>query len=615
MIQFRASNRGKLTEFWNQWLRNPFSAPFDLTAGNVSPFQVSTQGTASQQFGEEIADEVFVDRLNRELAEFAESRGIGPDPITDEQEQSSRNLIAELAKSWENTLFGHEAFYLSDTYGFPYELTEEIAAEHGLTVDRAGFEREKEAQRERARAAQKGAGRERETFLDYDQLPLPESAFLGYQTLTAEARVESIATPDGSAEEATEGQEIEVVLDRTPFYAESGGQVGDQGVIQAPSGSIRIVDTYREGRGLIVHRGIVEQGGIAVGEQVTARVDLPRRADIARKHTGTHLLHAALRKVLGTHVHQAGSLVTPDRLRFDFTHIAAVTKEEIAEVQRLVNQNVREDWPVHLRTASYQQAIDEGALAFFDEKYGEVVRIVEVQPPENDRPHRSPEAHDGGPFSKELCGGTHCATTGEVGFVYVVSESSVGAGMRRIEAVTGRAAEELLRQRLTALEEVGRQVGAPVPEVPAKVSDLLQSLEQERKRAQGLQRELNRRLVDELLADVSSVDGVKLLSARVAAPDFETLREMADLLRDRVQSGVIVLGAVFNQRPNFLAVVTKDLVAKGYNAGALVKEVASLTGGSGGGRPELAQAGGRDASKLDQALQRVPALLREHVSK
>ena len=529
---------------------------------------------------------------------------------------------------------GYLAFVLYDTYGFPYELTEEIAAEHGLTVDRKGFDAEMQKQRERSRSVVElgdvpltGTGsmsatvavlhRSRGRFLDYEELPLPASEFLGYQTLSAEGRVESLATPDGAAEEATEGQEVEVVLDRTSFYAEGGGQVGDQGEIVGPSGRVRITDTQKAGRGLYVHRGVVKSGAVAVGETVTATVDLLRRADIARNHTGTHLLHAALRKVLGSHVQQAGSLVSPDRLRFDFSHIASMTRDEMDQVQRLVNEKIREDWPVQPRTSSYQQAIDEGALAFFDDKYGEVVRIVEVFPPKNGRPHLPHESATGATaltgrsaFSKELCGGTHCGSTGEVGMLVILGESSIGSGMRRIEAVTGRAAEELLRQRMTALDEIGRQVGAPAQETPSKVQEVLQSLEQERRRTQTLQRELNRRLAEDLVERVAAVDGVKYLSARVAAPDFETLREMADLLRDKMQSGVIVLGAVFNQRPNFLAVVTKDLVTKGYNAGSLVKEVAAMTGGSGGGRPELAQAGGRDASKLDEALQRVPDLVR-----
>ena len=518
--------------------------------------------------------------------------------------------IVQRAAAANAAIPGSEAFRLYDTYGFPYELTEEIAAEQGLSVDRAGFEQEMAQQRERARAGRRADG-ERFTFQDYAQLPLPETEFLGYQTLTVESRVASLAASSGAVEEATQGQEVEIVLERTPFYGEGGGQVGDQGVLQSGSGAVQVTDTLHAGRGLLVHRGVVTQGSVVVNEEMTARVDAGRRADTARNHTATHLLHAALRKILGHHVQQAGSLVAPDRLRFDFSHIAPMTREEIDQVQRLVNQRIREDWQVRPRTSSYQEAVQEGALAFFDEKYGATVRVVEVQRPENGRPHVPPHPDEPGPFSKELCGGTHCSDTGEIGFCYILSEGSIGAGVRRIEAVTGKGAEELVMQRLTTLEELARHVGAPPQDVPTRVVGLMESLEQERRRAQGLQRALNRHQVQELLERVVDVDSVKLLHARVQASSFETLRELADLLRDSMKSGVVVLGAVFGERPNFLAAVTKDLVDQGLHAGSLVREIASVAGGGGGGRPDFAQAGGRDVSKLDEALRRAPMLLRK----
>ncbi len=363
-----------------------------------------------------------------------------------------------------------------------------------------------------------------------------------------------------------------------------------------------------------MHRGRVEQGLIAVNDRVSAEVDLLRRADIARNHTGTHLLHAALRRVLGPHVQQAGSLVAPDRLRFDFSHIAPMTPEQIGEVQRLVNECVRADWQVQPHEESYEEALAHGALAFFDEKYGDRVRVVEVRAAANGRPHARATIAGDDVFSKELCGGTHCGTTGEIGLVYIVGESSIGAGIRRIEAVTGRAAEELLGQRMSMVDEVSRRVGAAPADLPDRIEGLLDTLEQERKRVQELQRDLARRQVDELMGRVQRVNGFSLVLGRVAAGDFPTLREMADQLRNRLGSGVVVLGAVFDDRPNFLAAVTKDLTVRGVHAGSLVKAVAAITGGSGGGRPELAQAGGRDASKLQEALQRVPVLLEEQAA-
>ncbi|MSQ28669.1 MAG: alanine--tRNA ligase [Dehalococcoidia bacterium] len=508
-------------------------------------------------------------------------------------------------------LAGRDAFRLYDTYGFPYELTEEIAREQGLTVDRAGFEAEMEQQRTRARTARR-AGREAGgSGLDYDALPLPATVFLGYASTTGDARVVSIASGGAATEEATEGQKVEVVLDHTPFYGEGGGQVGDQGELLSGSGAVRVIDTFHAGRGLLVHRGVVSHGGIMVNEVVTAKVDANRRADIARNHTATHLLHAALRIVLGPHVQQAGSLVAPERLRFDFAHIAPLTRDEVGQVERLVNEKIREDWGVSHREMGFQEAVQEGALAFFDEKYGNLVRVIAIGAPDVVRPHFHPEA--GTTFSKELCGGTHCFQTGEVGLFHVVSEGSVGAGIRRIEAVTGRAAEELFQQRLAGMEDIARQLGSTPQDAPARVATLVQALDVERRRTQELQRTLSRLQVDDLLSRSTEVEGVQVLAARVQAQNFEQMRELSDLLREKMASGVAVLGAIFDDRPNFLVAATKDAVARGVNAGNLVREAASVAGGGGGGRADMAQAGGKDRSKLDEALSRAVAALRLQV--
>ena len=542
----------------------------------------------------------FITRvLNLEEERFSQTLSTGVVLL----EQTIQNLPQGQA------IAGSEAFRLYDTYGFPYELTEEIAAEQGLSVERAGFDAAMAQQRERARSVQRAGSGAKVGYFDYEELPLPETVFLGYETVTAEGRILSLATPAGAVEEASEGAEVEIVLDRTPYYAEGGGQVGDQGALRCGSGSVDVLDTVKAGHGLIVHRGRVANGTVMVNETVTAQVDALRRADIARNHTATHLLHAALRQVLGAHVQQAGSLVAPDRLRFDFSHIAPVSREELDAVQRLVNEKVREDWHVHPHESSYQEAIEAGALAFFDEKYGSTVRVVRVDRPEDSRPHFPQHAGTMDYFSKELCGGTHCSDTGEIGFCVIVSESSVGAGMRRIEAVTGRAAEEMVRQRLGMLEELGRQMGVQSLDVPARVASLSAALEQERRTVQEYQRQLNRQQIATLLERTVPVDGYRVLSARVQATGFETLRELADLLRDKMQSGVVVLGADFGDRPNFLAAVTKDLVDRGVHAGNLVKAIAAVTGGSGGGRPDLAQAGGRDSSKLDEALSKTVDLL------
>jgi alanyl-tRNA synthetase len=329
-----------------------------------------------------------------------------------------------------------------------------------------------------------------------------------------------------------------------------------------------------------------------VGEAVLATVDVERRLDIARNHTATHLLHKALREVLGEHAQQRGSLVAPDRLRFDFTHLTAVMPEELRQIEEKVNAAIRADLPVTVTKTTYGQAIAQGAMALFGEKYGETVRLVQA-----------------GDYSQELCGGTHLQRSGQIGFCLLLSESSIGAGLRRVEAVTGRGAAAYVRQRLALLDEAASRLQVTPDEVPGKLTLLLDDLAGGRKEIERLQREAAKGQVQALLAQVREVKGVKVLAAQVDATSMEALREMSDWLRDRLGSAVIVLGAVVGERPAFVAVVTPDLVARGYHAGRIVKEVAAATGGSGGGRPELAQAGGKDSSQLAAALGRVPGLL------
>jgi alanyl-tRNA synthetase len=494
------------------------------------------------------------------------------------------------------TVPGGEAFRLYDTYGFPLDITKDRAAERGFVVDEAGFQTAMEAQRQRARAGAKfGLDQWQET---YRTLSLPETRFLGYETAQASGKVLSILyrqtgdnLPD-AVPQAVAGDAVEVVLDATPFYGEAGGQVGDVGLLVGPQGRVAVSDTQRALGGVIVHIGQVTEGSLSVGEQVTATVDVERRLDIARNHTATHLLHKALRQVLGEHAQQRGSLVAPDRLRFDFTHLTAVTPEELRQIEEKVNAAIRADLPVTVAQTTYGQAIAQGAMALFGEKYGDTVRLVQA-----------------GDYSQELCGGTHLQRTGQIGFCLVLSESSVGAGLRRVEAVTGRGAAAYVRQRLTLLDEAASRLQVTPDEVPGKLTLLLDDLAGARKEIERLQREAAKGQVQALLAQVRAVKGVKVLAAQVDATSMEALREMTDWLRDRLGSAVIVLGAVVGERPAFVAVVTPDLVAKGYHAGRIVKEVATITGGSGGGRPELAQAGGKDSSQIAAALARVPGLL------
>ncbi|MBI4299354.1 MAG: alanine--tRNA ligase [Chloroflexi bacterium] len=501
-----------------------------------------------------------------------------------------------LASNWEGSITRYEVFRLYDTYGFPVEVTAEIAREHGLEVDMEGFQREMEAQRERGRASAKFGG-ERAKIRVYESLGVGATQFLGYETMSSHSVVVGLIAGGEVVDEAKEGQEVEVVLRETPFYAEMGGQVGDVGVISGPSSKVRVSDTQHGLPDMIVHIGVVVQGTISLGETVDARVDSIHRENTARNHTATHLLHAALRQVLGPHVRQAGSLVAPDRLRFDFSHVSPLSRDELLMVQRLVNEKIRQNVSVHKREASYSAAIKEGALAFFGDKYSEMVRVVEVA--------------NGATFSLEVCGGTHIQYTGEIGACYILSESSIGSGMRRIEAVTGRVAESLVSERFALLDGVSQTLQTPVAELQARVKALLEEMEQQRKRLETMERSVARQAAEGLLASVQEIDGVKLLAAKVSVSSQDAMREMGDWIRDKLGSGIVVLGAVVDDRPSLVAMVTPDLVSKGYSASEIVRGAAKAIEGGGGGRPELAQAGGRRKEKLDEALRLVLALVRQ----
>jgi alanyl-tRNA synthetase len=398
----------------------------------------------------------------------------------------------------------------------------------------------------------------------------------------------------------SEGDEVDVVLKESPFYGEMGGQVGDTGEIRGAQGKISVRLTVRPLADLIVHQGKVVKGRIAVSDSVVAEVDTKRRLDIARNHTATHLLQSALRAVLGQHVRQSGSLVTPDRFRFDFNHLEAVGKRRLLEIQQVVNEKIRENLPVAATVTSYKEAVARGATALFGEKYGDEVRMVQVGNP---------------PFSTELCGGTHVHSTGEIGLLYIVSEESVGSGLRRIEAMTGRAAERLVEERLSALDSLATQLQTVPESVEAKVTSMADELDRERKRALNMERESARKAAGLLLSEAREVSGIRVISTKVAATSADAMREMGDRLKEELKSGVIVLGAVCDGKPNVLVMVTPDLVAKGFNAGQVAKEVAKVVGGGGGGRAELGQGSGKDASKLEEALSQVAGLVEHHYDK
>jgi alanyl-tRNA synthetase len=498
------------------------------------------------------------------------------------------NTISKInaQKGQAKIISGNDAFVLHDTYGFPIDLTKTIAVAHGFSVDMTGFEAEMDKQRERAKAAQKyGVGGNAMAATEAGLEGKP-TVFVGYQKTTSQATIVSLLSEGESVGIINEGQEASLVLDNTPFYAEMGGQVGDTGEIRSKSGRFAVTDTVKTALGIVVHRGKMLSGTLSTGEAVEAEVDSERRLDISRNHTATHILQYALRQVLGKQVQQRGSLVTPDRLRFDFSHLVAMMPEEIQKVQHIVNDNIRRNLEVYAEEMSYQKALEQGATALFDEKYGDKVRGLKIGKP---------------PVSFELCGGTHISATGQIGLFHIASESSIGSGLRRIEAVTGRGAEVYFESLHSNWKEIAQALETADDTVKETVIHAIVSLDNAKKQLQSIRNELVHEAAASLVAQ--EINGIKVITAHVVSLPPQNLRDISDLLRERLKSGIIVLATIYEDKPSFLAVVTQDLVSKGYNAGNIVREVAKITGGSGGGKPTMAQAGGKDKRKIDEALQ------------
>ena len=525
-------------------------------------------------------------------------------------EQQAADESFRLLARWGQSVSGEEEFYLYDTYGFPPELTQEIAREHGLEVDMGGFEREMEDQRSQSRSVGERFGGDFDAIRVYQDLGVGSTPFLGYEALSASTVIVGLLAEGQPVNQATQGEKIEVVLKETPFYAEMGGQMGDAGEIVGQGSTLQVEDTQAPIAGLTVHLCTVINGVINQGDTVEARVDSTRRQDTARNHTATHMLHAALRQVLGSHVRQHGSLVTPDRLRFDFTHVSPLSQEELREVERLTNEKIRENITVSSRETTYRQAVSQGALAFFGDRYGDQVRVVEVA---------DPSASSGQaplPFSLEVCGGTHVHRTGDIGYCHIVSESSIGSGLRRIEAVSGRAAEELIASQSATLDDLSQRLQVSPDQLTSRVEGMLAEMDQTAKQAETLERELLKRQVAELPRN--QVAGVNVVSGELKVSNADLLREAGDWLKNDIKSGVVILGTVLENRPSMMIMATKDIVDQGFHAGNAVKEAAKAMGGGGGGRPEMAQAGGREPGKLKDALSAAEEEVRrwrENVSK
>lgn len=488
--------------------------------------------------------------------------------------------IGELKAAGSATLSGADAFRLYDTFGFPWELTQEILDDEGMSLDKAAFDAAMAEQRERARSAR--AENERITLPDLSGVV---SEGLAYDPDADSGKIVVILQNGKIVDEASDGEEVAVIFNVTPFYAEGGGQVGDTGTVSGPLGKLQVSSAQKLPDGTIYHVGLVEEGVLKTGDAVKLAVDSVRRQATARNHTATHLLHAALKKALGSHVNQAGSLVGPERLRFDFSHFAPVSDSELAEVEKTVNEAILESIPVSVIETTQELAKEMGAMALFGEKYGHKVRVIVA-----------------GDFSKELCGGSHVTNTSTIGLFKIVSEASVGAGVRRIEAVTGAGALEYVNNREAILATAAAALKARPEDLVSKIEVLegeLKATEQALAAANG---KLAKLAVQELLAGKETAGEVEIVAGQVSAADMEDLRSTADLVRARLACGVAVLGAVSGDKVNFVAMATANAVAKGIHAGNIVKAAATVAGGGGGGRPDMAQAGGKQPGKIAEAL-------------
>jgi alanyl-tRNA synthetase len=563
----RAARHGRLLGIVEPFLYELTAAVVDQMGPVYSEIRGAAATIAEATRGEE---ERFIATLDQGL------------PILNE-------LIAKARSAGSKILTGSDVFKLYDTYGFPMDLMGEACREQEMTLDEAGFDQAIEEQRTRAR---KTGGFEQETTRPaVAELAgrLGATKFIGYDRLESDSVVLAILKGDRLVKEAAEGDAVELVLDMTPFYAEGGGQVGDRGLLMGTDGQVEIQETTRPVPTVILHTGIVTKGRIREGESLHMTVDATTRQASQRNHTATHLLHAALRDLLGPHVKQYGSLVGPNRLRFDFAHFRPLTSRDIDEIEMVVNNEVRKNERVATEVMSIQDAVAKGALAFFGDKYGEQVRVVTVES-----------------FSKELCGGTHCRQTGDIGLFRIESETGVAAGVRRIEAQTGSGALTHMKRLETDIRELSDLLKVGQSELVAKTRKVITQLKDKERELEELKLKMASGSAVE--SSAKTIAGIQVHVQRTDGLDVNGMRALADQLRDKLKSGVVALGAANDGKVSLLVVVTKDLIAK-LKAGDLIKEMAAEVGGTGGGRPEMAQAGGKDPARLDAALEKVFGLV------
>jgi len=500
------------------------------------------------------------------------------------------DTLAEIQAGGQNQVPGDVIFKLYDTYGFPVDIVQDVVRDKSMSLDMDGFDRAMNQQRARSRKVAT-FDRISDAYKNLSAQGIkPE--FVGYDSLSGESEILVMVADGEEITEAAEGRPVEIVTENTPFYAEAGGQVGDTGTIAGSGFEIEVLNTVKDPTGLIIHKGKVTAGKISKDQAVTLQVDGARRKATELNHTATHILHAVLRQVLGDHVKQAGSLVAPDRLRFDFSHFSQVQADDLDTIERLVNQQIRENLPTSTREMDAEDAFKSGATALFEEKYGDRVRVVSLAD-----------------FSRELCGGTHTGQTGNIGLFKIISESSVASGVRRIEALTGETALDYTQQTLKILQETAHLIKENTPAIPGRDKKMLSEIKAYEKEIDQLKTKLASAAGDASSDAVKSIDGVKVMVKNVAVDTPAALRNLADQFKDKIKSGIVVLGSQAGSKAMLIAVVTKDLTDR-YHAGNIVKEIASVVGGRGGGRPDMAQAGSNQPENLDQALAKAYEVVR-----
>ncbi len=505
--------------------------------------------------------------------------------------------VAEIKEEKKTILDGKRAFKLYDTFGFPLDLTKEILEEDGLSVDEEGFNTEMEKQRERARRARDEEGNAVWNSNAYSEFDIEEnSEFLGYKELECNSKVVSIFKGQSMVNTLEEGEEGVIILDKTPFYAESGGQIGDTGLLKNDSFEGSVTDTKKESGRIYLHFTKVNQGNINVGDTVKAIVDKEKRLNISRNHSVTHILHKALKEVLGEHVNQAGSLVMADRLRFDFSHFEGLTIKELNEIEEKVNTIILKDVDVETIETSVDEAKKVGAEALFDEKYGSVVRLVKM-----------------GEYSKELCGGTHVKSSSSIGSFKILSESGIASGVRRIEAITGEYVLKYIKGIENKVDEIAGILKTNKMDIINKTKSLVEENKNLEKEIDKLKSKLAMSQFDDIVKETKNINGVNIITKSIEGMDANSLRQLGDKIKDSLDSILLVLGTVSDDKVNFIAMATKDLTVKGIHAGKIIKEVSKIAGGGGGGRPDMAQAGGKDPSKINEALAKVEDLVRAQI--